>query len=145
MYRGGAPGRAPRFASQPREENTSEPGPKDSPVLAVDSHDIVSPAVVAAESSQVPGQGIGDFGLCYLRAKEKREVDFLVTRDGHPFFMVEAKSSETDPSPNLSYFQNILDIPAIQVVNRPGIARVHRSGSHRTLVVTAARWLAGLG
>ena len=90
-------------------------------------------------------QGIGEFGLWYLRTREKREIDFLVTRDGHPFFMVEAKSSETDPSPNIAHFQNLLGIPAIQVVNRTGIARVYKSGRHSTLVVSAARWLAGLG
>ena len=100
---------------------------------------------LARATSLWTDQGIGDFDLCYLRTKEKREVDFLVTRDGHPFFMVEAKLSETDPSPNIAHFQSILDIPAIQVVNRPGISRVYNSGRHRTLVVTAARWLAGLG
>lgn len=100
---------------------------------------------LARATSLWTDQGIGDFGLCCLRTKEKREVDFLVTRDGHPFFMVEAKSSETDPSPSLTHFQNILGIPAIQVVNRPGIARVHRSAGQRTLVLTAARWLASLG
>jgi predicted AAA+ superfamily ATPase len=100
---------------------------------------------LARATSLWTDQGNGDFDLYYLRTKERREVDFLVTRDGHPFFMVEAKLSDTDPSPNLAFFQNILDIPAIQVVNRPGIARVHRNARHRTLVVTAARWLAGLG
>ena len=37
--------------------------------------------------------GLGDFALHFLRDKEKREVDFLVVRDGEPWFLVEAKSS----------------------------------------------------
>jgi predicted AAA+ superfamily ATPase len=89
--------------------------------------------------------GIGDFGLWYLRTREKREIDFLVTKDARPLFMVEAKTSETEPSKNIAHFQGLLDIPAIQVVNRPGIARVYKEDRHTTLVVSAARWLAGLG
>lgn len=38
-------------------------------------------------------RGLGDFGLYYLRDKDKREVDFLVTKDRKPWFLVEAKSS----------------------------------------------------
>lgn len=72
-------------------------------------------------------------------------MDFLVTRDGRPFFMVESKLSDTDPSSALRYFQDILTIPGIQLVNQPGIARVYRNGNQRIFVVTASRWLAGLG
>ena len=50
-------------------------------------------------------QGYGDLGLHYLRDKEKREVDFLVSRDGEPWFLVEVKHSPSSLSPNLAYFQ----------------------------------------
>lgn len=51
--------------------------------------------------------GFGDFGLYYLRDKEKNEVDFLVTRDEIPWFLVETKSSDKNAlSKNLRYFQN---------------------------------------
>lgn len=49
--------------------------------------------------------GIGEFGLYFLRTKDKKEVDFVVTRDGTPWFLVEVKSSHTAISPNLRYFQ----------------------------------------
>jgi hypothetical protein len=49
--------------------------------------------------------GFGDFELRYLRDKQKREVDFLVVRDRRPWFLVEAKTSETSLSPSLAYFQ----------------------------------------
>ena len=49
--------------------------------------------------------GIGSFELFYLRDKAKREVDFLVARDGKPWFLVEAKSSRGPISPSLHYYQ----------------------------------------
>ena len=49
--------------------------------------------------------GYGAFDLFYLRDKEKREIDFLVTRDGKPWFLVEVKTADTHLSPALAYFQ----------------------------------------
>jgi len=50
--------------------------------------------------------GYGTYGLYYLRTKDKREVDFLVTRDGRPWFMVEVKSSSSKRiGSSLAYFQ----------------------------------------
>ena len=39
--------------------------------------------------------GLGSFTLHYLRDKEKREVDFLVARDGARWFLTEVKLSAT--------------------------------------------------
>lgn len=49
--------------------------------------------------------GMGNFGLYYLRTKDKREVDFLVTCNDEPWFIVETKTGNTTLSKNLSYFQ----------------------------------------
>jgi hypothetical protein len=49
--------------------------------------------------------GLGKFELFYLRDKQKREVDFLVARDGSPWFLAEAKSSDDRLSPALAHFQ----------------------------------------
>jgi len=49
--------------------------------------------------------GFGDFRLAYLRDKNKREVDFVVTRDGKPWFLVEVKYSSDRIGPSLRYFQ----------------------------------------
>lgn len=50
--------------------------------------------------------GLGDFGLHFVRDKEKREVDFLVSRDGEAWFLVEVKSSASGGiSPALGRFQ----------------------------------------
>ena len=51
--------------------------------------------------------GKGRFELHYVRDKQQKEVDFLVTRDREPWFLVEVKSSRKAPlSKSLKYFQN---------------------------------------
>jgi len=55
--------------------------------------------------------GFGDYGLYFLRDKEKREVDFLVSRNGKPWFIVEVKSSmDQKLSANLALFANQLGV-----------------------------------
>ncbi len=61
--------------------------------------------------------GLGEFHLGYLRDKEKHEVDFVVVRDGKPWFLVEAKRGDEGLSPALAFFQERLRAPfAFQVV-----------------------------
>ncbi len=56
--------------------------------------------------------GFGEYGLYYLRDKDKREVDFLVVRNRKPWFLVEAKNSgNTGISRWLYYFQEKLKVP----------------------------------
>lgn len=61
--------------------------------------------------------GFGQFELYFLRDKEQREVDFLVTKNNKPWFIIEAKNShKTALSSALYYFQELLNIPhAFQV------------------------------
>ena len=55
--------------------------------------------------------GLGSYDLHFLRDKERREVDFLVSRDKKPWFMVEVKSSMNDRiSPHLEVFRKQLSI-----------------------------------
>lgn len=62
--------------------------------------------------------GLGDYNLYYLRDKDKREVDFLVTKNGNPWLMVEVKSSDNARiSPHLTHFNQQLSTPHVfQVV-----------------------------
>ena len=61
--------------------------------------------------------GLGVFDLGYLRDKEQREVDFLVVRDGKPWFLAEVKHRDGSLSPALKRFQDQLQAPfAFQVV-----------------------------
>ena len=60
--------------------------------------------------------GLGTFELGYLRDKEKHEVDFLVARDGKPWFLAEVKYSDESLSPSLIRYQDQLGAPfAFQV------------------------------
>ena len=88
--------------------------------------------------------GLGEFGLYYLRNKEQEEVDFLVTRDEEPLCLVEAKTGEDSPAPNLRKFQTVLGVPAIQLVRQAGVSRVFHNGPNRILVVSASAWLPNL-
>lgn len=61
--------------------------------------------------------GLGEFRLAYLRDKGKREVDFVVIRDGRPWFLVEVKWSDMQLQTALAHFQRQLGAPhAFQVV-----------------------------
>ncbi|MEQ8767517.1 MAG: AAA family ATPase [Planctomycetota bacterium] len=60
--------------------------------------------------------GLGTFELGYLRDKSQREVDFVVIRDGQPWFLVEVKTGEGSLSSALAHFQDQLGAPyAFQV------------------------------
>ncbi|NQT46440.1 MAG: ATP-binding protein [Candidatus Omnitrophica bacterium] len=51
--------------------------------------------------------GLGQYGLWFIRDKEKREVDFVVSRDRKPWFLVEVKlSSKGGVAKNLVYFKD---------------------------------------
>jgi hypothetical protein len=59
--------------------------------------------------------------LRFLRDREQREVDFLVTIDNKPWFCVEAKNSRKEISKSLYYFKDALKIPfAYQVALEDG-------------------------
>jgi len=62
--------------------------------------------------------GFGQYGLHYIRDKDKGEVDFLFTRDQVPSFLVEVKKGHNKLiSRSLAHFQNILGTAhAFQVV-----------------------------
>lgn len=61
--------------------------------------------------------GYGEFELGYLRDKSRREVDFVVVRDGRPWFLVEVKKGEESLSDALGFFQKRLGAKhAFQVV-----------------------------
>ncbi len=77
----------------------------------------------------------------YLRNVDKKEVDFLVSAEGKPWFAVEAKLNETQISPNLFYYKDRLKIPYLfQVVINKGIDFM----KDNVRVMSAAKFLGGL-
>jgi len=61
--------------------------------------------------------GLGNYELHYVRDKQQREVDFLISKDKTPYLLVECKSSMAEQlSPALTHFQRQLKAPyALQV------------------------------
>jgi len=65
--------------------------------------------------------GAGDYGLFFLRDKEKREVDFLVSRNGEAWFIVEVKTSVNQPlSGSLDVFARQLGVDHVFQVGMDG-------------------------
>ncbi|NOQ47431.1 MAG: DUF4143 domain-containing protein [Desulfobulbaceae bacterium] len=61
----------------------------------------------------------GVFDLCYLRTKDKEEVDFCVIRDGNPWMLVECKAQSTTLSRSLQKFAALLpETQAFQLTTR---------------------------
>ena len=56
-------------------------------------------------------RGFGEYGLYYLRTKDKVETDFLVTKDRKPWFLVEVKTKAKGLSPALYHFQQETKAP----------------------------------
>jgi predicted AAA+ superfamily ATPase len=51
-----------------------------------------------------------DMELRFIRDTDKREIDFVVLREGQPEFAVECKSGERTPSPACRYFRERTEI-----------------------------------
>jgi len=61
--------------------------------------------------------GFGEFSLFYLRDKMKREIDFIIVKDGKPWFLAEVKKSEEKISKSMYYFMEKTGTPhAFQVI-----------------------------
>jgi len=85
--------------------------------------------------------GEGVFDLFLLRDKEKREIDFLIVRDGIPWLPVEVKLADTSPSPSWKAFAPLLPCRfGLQIVRQPGW-REHSFGPAKLLVAGAAESL----
>ncbi len=66
--------------------------------------------------------------LHYLRDATGREVDFLVTCDGKPWFAVEAKLADGDPDPALRYFSERIGVKWLYQVALDGRRDFVREG-----------------
>lgn len=86
--------------------------------------------------------GYGDFRLYFVRTLDKKEIDFLVTRDGVPILAVEVKSSGTDVSRSLRDRSRWFPKPAtlgVQVTGEPNVCQKHPNA---TWLMSADRFLA---
>lgn len=81
--------------------------------------------------------GEANLSLHFLRDRDRQEVDFLVLKNEKPWFLVEAKLSETSPSETLVHFSHSLDVPGVQIILKEGIYKKQ----HNVSVISANRWL----
>lgn len=88
--------------------------------------------------------GLGNFAIHYLKNKDREEIDFLIVFNGRPIVLIETKLSDDNISKNLIYFQNMLNIPAVQLVNKDKVLKYIKNGKNKAVVVTAHRWMASL-
>jgi len=84
--------------------------------------------------------GEGNIDLHFLRDRMGREVDFIMLKNREPWLLIEVKTAETNVDTSLRYFSNKLNIPGIQVINRPNYLKEHGN----ITIVSADRWLANL-
>ena len=89
-------------------------------------------------------RGLGEFGLYFVRDRQKNEVDFLISNEKDPFLLVETKLGDTEPAAALLKMKKIFQVPAVQLVNKPGISRHLTRDDEKILVVSADRWLSSL-
>lgn len=91
-------------------------------------------------------QGLGNYDLYFLRDKDKREVDFLVTKENEPWFLVEAKhGDDTHINPHLALFQKQTQAKhAFQVVINMDYVNVDCFAYHTPVIVPARTFLSQL-
>ena len=85
--------------------------------------------------------GYGRFNLHYIRNKEKEEVDFLISDNNNPILLIEAKSSDDTLAKSLVSFQNILQVPAVQLVNKENVFKYIKNNRQKILIITGHHWL----
>ncbi len=85
--------------------------------------------------------GLGNFSLNFLRNKDKEEVDFLISNDRKPLLLIETKVAADDAAKSLRKFQNTLQIPAVQVVNKTGVCKLASNKNSKILIISADHWL----
>ncbi|MFH1102864.1 MAG: ATP-binding protein, partial [Pseudomonadota bacterium] len=88
--------------------------------------------------------GYGDFSLSFLKNKEKQEVDFLIADGRKPLILIEAKMTDPRPSNALRKYQEMLNVPAVQVTHQENGFRKISNKGQMILVAPAQWWLSGL-
>jgi hypothetical protein len=87
--------------------------------------------------------GEGDFELGFVRDKDKREIDFLIARDGRPWLALETKLSDEALSPSWRRFLPALGCSfGVQLVSKRGVWKQHRGEWGSVLVASADEALA---
>jgi predicted AAA+ superfamily ATPase len=80
------------------------------------------------------------YELCYVRNRDRKETDFLVTKNKKPYFHCEAKFSEENIENHHKINSAALgDIPFVQIIRKKGVIKADGKGFY---VVSAGRLFA---
>ena len=79
----------------------------------------------------------GNYDLYYVRNQLKQEADFLVTRNGAPWFLVETKLKDAPLDRHLYEFSSGLNVPIVQLCREGGVAMLQKSTAFR---ISASRF-----
>lgn len=80
------------------------------------------------------------YSLFYIRNKQKEETDFLITKNGSPWILIEAKYSDTSIERHHLEIQEVLNnIPFVQLCREKNICMLQKKNAYR---VSASRFLA---
>jgi len=85
--------------------------------------------------------GFGSFTLHFIKNRDQQEIDFLIANNGNPFILVEAKLNDENPSLALRKFQNALQIPSIQLIEKGEGFKVISNENQKILIAPAYQWL----
>jgi hypothetical protein len=88
--------------------------------------------------------GYGRFSLNFVRTKDQQEVDFIISDDGKPVLLVDARADDHQPSAALIKFQNALKVPAVHLVRTAAGYRRISNDDQTILIAPACQYLAGL-
>ncbi len=87
-------------------------------------------------------QGDKIINLNFIRDKEKREVDFVLSVRGNPLCLIECKVSGKELAPSLVYFQEKLKAPvAVQLLHESGVCQKRHAQGMTQWIISADRWL----
>jgi hypothetical protein len=92
--------------------------------------------------SAIKENGLGDYGLYFVRDLAKREVDFLIAKNDTPVLLIEAKVNELNISGYaLNQARRLGEIPVLQLTHKPGVLK--KMGRHAA-VISAHHFFSGL-
>lgn len=70
-----------------------------------------------------------DMELRYFRDVDKREVDFVIVKDGRPIYFIECKAGDRDFNPALRYLkQRFPEVEACQIFLKKGRDHINKDG-----------------
>ena len=82
--------------------------------------------------------------LKFIRDSQKREIDFVIIRNGKPEFAVECKSGERNLSRDIKYFSERTSIPIFYQVHMGQTDQEHATARARILPFSAFSKILGI-